>query len=112
MQVQTMLKEYANGLAEILGDNLEQVILYGSYARGDQSEYGEFSDVDIMVLVNLDEEEIKDIEQEVFDYSYDLDLKHGMVFSPVIENIEIFQKRVGFIPFYKNVRAEGVILNG
>ena len=115
MQVQTaknIIDEYAAGLAEILGDSLKQVILYGSYARGDQDTDDEFSDVDIMVLVDLDEEEIKDIEQEVFDYSYEFDLKYDMVFSPVIENAETFQKRLGFIPFYKNVRAEGVVLNG
>jgi len=112
MQVQTVLKEYANGLAEILEDNLKQVILYGSYARGNQNEDGEFSDVDLMVLVDLNEEEIKNIEQEIFDYSYDLDLKYGMVFSPVIENIAVFQERIGFIPFYRNVRAEGIVLNG
>ena len=112
MQIQTMLKEYTDGLAEILGDNLKQVILYGSYARGDQNDDGEFSDVDIMVLVDLNEEEIRSIEQVVFDYSYDLDLKYDMVFSPVIENVETFQRRLGFIPFYRNVRAEGVVLNG
>ena len=32
------------------------VILYGSYARGDQNQNGEISDIDIMILVDLNEE--------------------------------------------------------
>ncbi|MDR1703379.1 MAG: nucleotidyltransferase domain-containing protein, partial [Clostridiales bacterium] len=34
------------------GNDLRDVILYGSYARGD---YREWSDVDIMVLANADD---------------------------------------------------------
>ena len=44
----------------ILGDKLDKVILYGSYARGD---YNEHSDVDIMILTTLTDEEIEELKE-------------------------------------------------
>ena len=38
---------------ESLGDKLDKVILYGSYARGD---YDDESDIDIMVLADIPRE--------------------------------------------------------
>jgi len=35
---------------EVLGEKLEKVLLYGSYARGD---YDEYSDIDIFVLADI-----------------------------------------------------------
>ena len=32
--LKNILKEYVNGLFKIIGDELNKVILYGSYARG------------------------------------------------------------------------------
>ena len=42
-------------MREIFGNKLISVILYGSYARGD---YEDFSDIDIMVLVDMDKMEL------------------------------------------------------
>ena len=58
-KIKNVLEEYVQGLFDIIGKNLKQVILYGSYARGDQNQNGEISDIDIMILVDLNEEEIK-----------------------------------------------------
>ena len=41
----------------------KQMILYGSYARGD---YGDNSDMDIMVLTELTDDRIIQIEDEIF----------------------------------------------
>ena len=71
--ITNILKEYVTGLYKIIGKDLKQVILYGSYARGEQEKNGEISDIDIMILVDLSEEKIKEIEKKVIDYSYDLD---------------------------------------
>ena len=45
-----ILCEFRNKTKSIMGDSLKQMILYGSYARGD---YGDNSDMDIMVLTEL-----------------------------------------------------------
>ena len=45
-------------------------------------------------------------------YSYDLDLQYNIILSPIVENIDTFNSRTKYIPFYKNVLKEGVLLNG
>lgn len=111
-KIKNILEEYVNGLFKIIGKNLKQVILYGSYARGEQDENGEISDIDIMILVDLTEEKIKELEKKVIDYSYDLDLEYDILLSPIIENIENYNNRTKYMSFYKNVKNEGVLLNG
>lgn len=102
-----ILAEYCNGLNDILGEKLKQVILYGSVCRNENTEY---SDIDIMLLVDLSTSEIKNIYEEICDYTYEIDLKYDVLISPIIENINIYNERIKYIPFYKNVNKEGVIL--
>ena len=111
-KIKSILEEYVKGLAQIIGEELKQVILYGSYARGEQDKNGETSDIDIMILVDSSKEKIKDIEKKVIDYSYNLDLEYDILLSPIIENIQDYKKRVRYMTFYKNIRNEGVLLNG
>lgn len=111
-KIKNILEEYVKGLLRIIGKDLKQVILYGSYARGEQDQNGEISDIDIMILVDLNEEKIKDIEKKVIEYSYDLDLEYDVLLSPIIENIENYKNRARYITFYKNIENEGVLLNG
>ncbi len=47
--MQQMIENYISALQKIYGSHLKQIILYGSYARGD---YTEQSDVDLMILVD------------------------------------------------------------
>ena len=110
--IKDILEEYMDGLIKILKRNLIQVVLYGSYARGEQNQAGKYSDVDIMILVDLDKERIIEAEKEAFDYTFNLGLMYNIIFSPIIENIETYLSGAMFIPFYKNVKREGIILNG
>lgn len=106
-----ILNEYVNGLFKIIGDNLKQVILYGSYARGEQDKNGEISDIDILILVNAEDDKIKEFEKQVLDYSYELDLKYNVLLSPIIESVSNYEKRTEYMEFYKNIKKEGVLLN-
>ena len=111
-KLKNILDEYIEGLFNILDNKIEKIILYGSYARGEQSINGEVSDIDIMILVKSNSSEIKNLEKIVLDYSYDLDLKYNILLSPIVENIDVFNKRAKYMFFYKNVMNEGVLLNG
>jgi predicted nucleotidyltransferase len=103
-----IINEFANSMKEIFGDNLCNVILYGSYARGD---YTSNSDMDVMILVKIPENEISEYRDEVSDCAFDYLMKYGVDISPVIKNIEHFNYWVDNIPYYRNVRDEGVIIN-
>lgn len=96
-------------LRRLLGNDLSKVILYGSYARGD---FHDNSDVDVMVLVKISPEEIEKIEESVFDLAFDIEMEHGIHISPIIKNEDQFEYWVDVLPFYRNVRNEGVEING
>jgi len=110
--IELILKEYVQGLFKLLGKDLKKVLLYGSYARGEEEKNGEISDIDIMILVSASENKIKDFEQKVIEFSYELDLKYNIMLSPIIEDIENYEKRAKYMMFYKNINKEGVLLNG
>ena len=112
-QIKNILKEYVNFLFKIIGQDIEQVILYGSYARGEQDLDGEISDIDIMILVNEnDDEKLREIQKKILDYSYDFDLNYNILLSPIVESVENYKKRIKYMTFYKKVENEGVVLNG
>ena len=100
---------FARKVRRILGKNLKQVILYGSYARGD---YTEDSDIDIMVLTTLTDKEIEQIETEIYDLAFDFLMDYGVDINVVIKNEKQFNYWLGALPFYDNVQKEGVVLNG
>lgn len=100
---------FSTQLKKILGNRLSKVILYGSYARGD---YHENSDIDIMVLVKMSGSEIKQIENEIYDLAFEIELETGINISPVIKDEENYIYWVDTLPFYRNVKNEGVVING
>lgn len=105
--INKILIEFNNKARKILGNRLKKVILYGSYARGD---YNEKSDVDLMLLTDLNFEEIEKYRDEISDIAFEIELKTGIIISPVIKNIDNYNSRINIIPFYKNVQMEGVVL--
>ena len=68
MKIDEILEEFVNKSKNVLGDSFVSAILYGSYARGD---YNSSSDVDIMLLTTLSDDEIEKIEDDIFDIAYD-----------------------------------------
>ena len=103
-----IILDFSRQVKRILGDKLSKVILYGSYARGD---YRENSDVDIMILTTLTDDEIKKIETSIFDLAFDFQMEYGMDISVIIKNEEHFVHWLGALPFYDNVEKEGIVLN-
>ena len=102
-----ILCEFRNKTKSIMGDSLKQMILYGSYARGD---YGDNSDMDIMVLTELTDDRIIQIEDEIFDAAYDIELEYGVPISVNIKNEKHFKNWVNSLPYYSNIQKEGIII--
>ena len=104
-----ILDLFIEKIQERLGHKICKVILYGSYARGD---YREDSDIDIMILTSLTENEIKGIENELYDIAYDYGLEYGVTISTNIKNEEHFNYWLGALPYYDNIKREGIVLAG
>lgn len=105
--INKILTEFNNQVREILGSRLKKTILYGSYARGD---YNEKSDIDLMLLTDLNFEEIEKYRDDISDIAFEIELKTGIIISPVIKNIDNYNSKINIIPFYRNVKKEGVVL--
>lgn len=103
-----IMQQFASSLRKLLGNTLDSVIVYGSYARGD---YSELSDIDVMILVTLTEEKIKKISDEISDMAFEYLMKFGVDISPVVTNIDHFNYWVDNLPYYRNIRDEGVRLS-
>ena len=103
-----IMEDFAKNARKILGNSLDSVIVYGSYARGD---YSELSDIDVMLLVSLGDEDIKKISDRISDLAFDFMMKYGVDISPVITNTDHFNYWVDNLPYYRNVRDEGVKLS-
>lgn len=105
--IQSLLADYLSEIQKIYGSHLKSVILYGSYARGD---YTPDSDVDIMILVDLKDEEMDQYSDALSELGFEYNVDHDIWMMPVVKNIEHFYHWVSAYPFYKNVQKEGVTM--
>lgn len=110
IEINRIIDKFVNGVNEILGNRVKKIILYGSYARGD---YNESSDIDIMILTDLTDDEIVKYREKIWDYAYDLEFDNNfdITLSPLIKNIDKFNYWLEALPFYMNVQKEGVVLS-
>jgi len=98
-----VLAELVDKLRSRLGENLRQVILFGSRARGD---HRPDSDFDCMVLVDaLD----ASVEEAVDVVGGELLLERDAVFSIFPVTVERFRTETAE-PLFRNVREDGVVL--
>lgn len=104
---QILLMKYVNEVQKIYGGHLKQIILYGSFARGD---YKENSDIDIMILVDLSDEEIKNYSEELSEVTFDMNLDNDIMIMPIVKNEIHFEYWLEVNPFYINIKNEGVSL--
>ncbi len=103
--VQDILYLFAKDMRKIFGTDLFQVLVYGSYARGD---YTETSDIDIMILVKTKTANIRSYLNAVSDCAFEYLMKYRVDISPIVKNIEQFQYWEECLPYYQNVRREGL----
>lgn len=100
-----ILMELVDGILEIMKNRVISIILYGSAARGTNTEE---SDVDVAILMrgNLD----KETEEKLSDFIVDMNLEHDKVFSVIDIDYDMFCRWQKVTPFYQNVTQEGVVL--
>ena len=109
-EIENIITKFLHGINDILADRAKKIILYGSYARGD---YSKNSDIDIMILTDLTDDEMYEYFVKVSDMAYDIESEYNfdITLSPIIKNIDKFNDWLDALPFYMNVQREGVILS-
>ena len=91
--------------ALLLFPNIHKIILYGSYARGDNTPE---SDIDIMIVIDDAEENIKKYRNQFSKTAALLGMKYDVLLSVLFRDKGNFYKRAQYMPFYKNIVNEGV----
>ena len=82
------------------------LILYGSYARGDNNEN---SDIDILVLLNRDN--LTRIDQKKIKYPlYEIEFENGTIISPLVFSKKEWTIKHSITPLYNNIKKEGKVL--
>ena len=100
--IKSLMANMKKGLAEIYGQRLQAVYLFGSYARGD---YDQNSDLDVMIVLDTYESYWDELVRSA-ELTSDLSLEYNVTISRTIMTEEQWKK--GDLPVLKNVRAEGV----
>lgn len=107
--LKNLMEKYVEEIRKIYGSHLRKVILYGSYARGD---FHPDSDIDIMILLDITDLDLKEYGTKLSYMTFDFNLDHDLDIKPIAKNEEHFKKWLDNYPFYANVNKEGVVLYG
>jgi predicted nucleotidyltransferase len=105
MTTDAALQQLVPGLRDIYGNLLDSIILFGSVARGTQTDE---SDVDIALI--LFPGATSEMYDRMLDLVIDLELACGKVLSVIRIDRERFKEWEATLPFYQNIRKEGVVL--
>ena len=92
------LSEFLRRVEARFGDSVEEVILFGSYARGDHDEE---SDIDVLIVGDVDFDELMEVVTDIL-------LEYGELISPIVLKPEEFRKRMD--SFIRTVLSEGKVL--
>jgi len=105
--IKRILADFAQGAKLIFGKTEIDVVLFGSYSRGD---FDESSDVDIAILADIPREHERNYTNDVVSLIAKIDAEYnfGLFISPIIISRSFFEEWSETIPFYKALKTEGV----
>jgi uncharacterized protein len=98
-----ILAELKGHLVQNYGNSVQDVILFGSQARGDSKEY---SDYDVLIVLNKEYSGLD--ENKILDLCYDIDLKYNILLDVhLISTLELNSIR-GRQPVFFNAIKSGL----
>ena len=103
-----LLKQLTNmciDIGKVYGDVIEEIILYGSYVRGQEMPE---SDIDIAVILRLPDTD--ELHRKMIDIVVDNELELGVTLSVISIEKDNFNEWNSTLPFYKNIVKEGITL--
>lgn len=99
------LCEMCEAIGKIYANDIEEVVMYGSYARG-QETYESDIDMAIVLKANQTDEQYDQLTDVVVDYELDI----GITLSIISIEKNEFKEWKNTLPFYKNLAKEGIVL--
>jgi len=98
-----IVKELKEHLVDNFGDSIKNVILFGSQANGNPSEYSDYD-----VLIVLDKIYSGKDENQIYDLCYDINLKYNILLDVHILSTEEFSTVRGKQPVFVNALKTGI----
>lgn len=98
--IQTMVESYR----AVYGSDIVDIVLYGSYARGD---FTECSDIDIVAVVHGSRLELQEKLKTIWDNSFEIGLENDIIVSSSVIPYDEFVKYKQTLPYYRNIAEEG-----
>lgn len=108
-EIKKLLEEVKEKSTQLMGNKLKQIILFGSFARGEESVE---SDVDVMLLIDEEPEKIEKYSEDILDIMTDLSIKYDVVLSILEVSVKEYNKYKDFVPFFETIAYEGVEIYG
>ena len=99
------LGPFKEAVKNVIGTAYVCMIVFGSYDRGD---YHNDSDLDILVLVDVEPEKLSSYSNAVYDLAYDYGEELGIEINPVIQSNSVYEYWRRVYPFFMNIEREGV----
>lgn len=96
-----LLAKFNNEMKSIFKEKLVETILFGSFVNGYPDDG---SDIDLMVLVDMQEEEIDKYFNKITEIITDLDIEYNVFLAPIIQNYSDYENLKDVLPFFKNVQ--------
>jgi len=107
-EILTIAKELCSRFECLFKEDSFDVILFGSYARGDAQEG---SDIDLLFLVDSSRQTIAEKHWQIGEAAAEILMDCGVVVSPIVENRAYYHANADILPFFRNIRREGVVLS-
>ncbi len=102
MKIERILKEFRKEVEKLYGERLRNIILYGSWARGDATEK---SDIDLLIVLDGKVVPGREIDRMI-EIITDINLKYAVLISVYPISEEDYLKINS--PLMINVRREGI----
>lgn len=105
IELKKIIKAVVDAYYQAFGDAIDQILLYGSYSRKNNTED---SDIDLVAIVHGERLDLQEKLKKVWDISADLELEYGTIISPAVIPYDEYMKYQDDIPYYRNIKKEGV----
>ena len=100
-----LLNKLRFNIEMVITSDLAEVILYGSYARGD---FDEESDIDIAVIVDSSRDLLRKYHKGLVEIMSNASLEYDVVVNISCIPLKDFEEYKEVLPYYRNIDSEGV----
>lgn len=108
-KINIVKEEAASLVSKLMKEDLVEVILYGSCARGD---FTEDSDIDIALITKCSRLEVKKYDGELAYVTTTLAMKYFAIVNFVCLPFDEFTEKKVWYAYFRNIAKEGEVLYG